>query len=347
MTPMALMLALVACKKDEVPTDDTSDTQDTAVNTDDSADTQDTGEPCTAKPSEFRPREDSTSHYYRDPVTVAFTQPVPGAEFTLTQVDPEAEVALTVEWADTMDRVTLSPDPAFPGNASFSLDVTVCGATYTHAFGTSELGVPMEIPPEDVIGRVYAFELSEVDYVKPESVSGLVSTLLDLPVLIQPTALHEGNMTLLGSQGWVNNEGKYVQKERFKYEGENYWVPTFDFEDVDFSAPPFYQGDSPEMVLVYEGVTISVYDFHLEGTFSADASYYGGGRIWGDVDTRNTAPLLESDDPNAFCDLLAGFGGACEACPDGEVYCFELEAENVTAVYVDYLTLVPHEFEPR
>ena len=67
MTPIALLLALVACKKDEVPTDDTADTEDTSVNTDDSADSEDTGELCTAKPSEFSPREDSTSHYYRDP----------------------------------------------------------------------------------------------------------------------------------------------------------------------------------------------------------------------------------------------------------------------------------------
>ena len=45
-------------------------------------------------------------------------------------------------------------------------------------------------------------------------------------------------------------------------------------------------------------------------------------------------------DPNAVCDLAAGFGFTCEECPDGGRYCVRIEAYFEPSPLVEGLTLV-------
>ena len=44
--------------------------------------------------------------------------------------------------------------------------------------------------------------------------------------------------------------------------------------------------------------------------------------------------LLNVDDEDEICDLLAAFGGGCEKCVDGELYCSPVEVEGLYSRWV-------------
>lgn len=321
---MMLLLAALGCKKDAE--DSAVEGDDTAV--DDTSGGDDTGEEsCEFKPSEFTPEDESSEVYYRTEMSVAFTGAVPSATFELALTDGTSPVLLTEEWADPADRVTLlSGAPLLP-NSDYALSVTVCGQTYVNSFSTSSYGLPLDVTPEELLSRTYLIKLEDVKFVKPDNVATLIKTFLDMPILVNVQEVDGKEMVLVGAEGWIDSSGGVNQRKLRNQED----VPTWDFEGVDFSQPPYFRADSPGIVLVYDGIDIPVYDFHLEGTFSADASSFGGGRLWGLADTRNTAPLLNESDPNHVCDLVSSFGAECQPCPDEEVYCLFLQGEEITA----------------
>ncbi len=330
---MMLLLAALGCKKDA---DDSAPGDDTSV--DDTSGGDDTGEEvCEVKPSEFTPEDEAEAVYYRTEMSVAFTGPVSSATFELALSDGSSPVLLTEEWADPADRVTLvSGAPLLP-DSDYALSVTVCGQTFVNSFSTSAYGTPLEVTPEELVERTYLIKLEDVKFVKPDNVAALIKTFLDMPILVNVQEVDGQDMVLVGAEGWIDGSGGVNQRKRRNEED----VPTWDFEGVDFAQPPYFAADSPGIVLVYDGIDIPVYDFHLEGTFSADASSFGGGRLWGLADTRDTAPLLNESDPNHVCDLVASFGAACEPCPDGEVFCLFLQGEEITADEV----VVKNDFE--
>ena len=74
----------------------------------------------------------------------------------------------------------------------------------------------------------------------------------------------------------------------------------------------------------------------ISGTFAADASYFGGGEVKGELDARELGPLLKGqvDDtsPDYLCSLLAGFGVSCIPCAsDSEPYCASLKVVDLVA----------------
>ena len=326
---MMLLLAALGCKKDA---EDTAVGDDTSV--DDTSVVDDTGEEaCQVKPSEFAPEDEASEVYYRTEMSVAFTGAVSTATFELALADGTKPMILEEQWGDPADRVTLLSGTPLEPESDYALSVTVCGQTYVNTFSTSFYGKPLDVGPEELVERSYLIKLEDVKFVKPDNVATLIKTFLDMPILVNVQTVDGQDMTLVGAEGWIDSSGGVNQRKR----RDSADVPTWDFEGVDFSQPPYFKADSPGIVLVYDGIEIPVYDFHLEGTFAADASSLGGGRLWGLADTRDTAPLLNESDPNHVCDLVASFGAECEPCPDGEVYCLFLQGEDITAEEVEVL----------
>ncbi len=92
------------------------------------------------------------------------------------------------------------------------------------------------------------------------------------------------------------------------------------------------------------GYTVTVSQLSVTGTFSADATNFGGGTFSGELDVREIGVFLESlvgtDDPDTLCVTLSSFGADCETCSlDGEDYCLILEADQVTGEEVKGLTM--------
>ena len=56
-------------------------------------------------------------------------------------------------------------------------------------------------------------------------------------------------------------------------------------------------------------------------------------RVQASVDTRSMVDLVEEGGPpNTICELVQGFGVACEECNDGKVFCLPLVIEDAEAV---------------
>jgi len=111
---------------------------------------------------------------------------------------------------------------------------------------------------------------------------------------------------------------------------------------------PFPAGtlDGSYMQIGPQSTTIAVADYEItidglliSGTFASDGSYFGGGVLAGEVDTRPLVPLLfeGEEDPNAICSFLTGFGVSCKDCEgDSSVpYCLEIMAIDLLAEAVD------------
>lgn len=342
---MTLVIALFACtNKDGTPPPLKGDS-DPVVDTD-----SDPPEECLAAPASFLPKDGEDAAYYRDPLQVTFTTPVPGAEFALrTTDDGEAhEPTLLPEWNASNEQAELTVQGYLQPERDYALDVTVCDELYTNTFRTSEYGAPLTATQEELTGRTYLVELSSVDFTEPAGFGAFLGTFLDVPILIGVTDIDPDgtSLDLMGAQGRLKNDGTYTQKHTQTLDdGLKYWVPTWPFEGVDFNGAPYFSGDTSAIELRYDGAFVPVHDFHLEGTFAADGSSFGGGRLWGLGDTRDMAGLFgEADDPFYVCALVEGAGAECEVCPDtGEKTCLFLRGENVTAQHLDYIELLEHD----
>jgi hypothetical protein len=78
----------------------------------------------------------------------------------------------------------------------------------------------------------------------------------------------------------------------------------------------------------------------LRGTFTADGSSLGGGRMRGEVDLRSAGAAPEHwlglTDPDDACALLIGFGSVCDPCStDGRSYCLVIEIDQISGEQVE------------
>lgn len=339
-TVMLLALMATACK-DDSPTPDDSDSEvivDDSGQVDDSATDDSSVEQCETTPAELSPEEEETGWFYRDPISVRFTEPVSGADFRLYNAQTDEDHDVTVEWNESMEIATLLADSHLNPSWSYKLDITVCEQTFTTTFSTSDYGQPLDISEEDLVNSTYVVEFGEVDFTEPEGLGAILALYVDVPVLIGVMAYANGEIDLLGAQGRINSNGEYQQRQR--QNGED--VPTWPFEGVDFTDAPFFQADAASINLNYDGVDIPVADFHIEGTFAADGSSFAGGKLWGLGDTRNMGGFFnEPDNPDYICNLVNSVGAECVACPsDGEEHCLFIRGEDIYAPLVPNLALV-------
>ena len=109
-----------------------------------------------------------------------------------------------------------------------------------------------------------------------------------------------------------------------------------DFPNADFSQAPYFEIPEGDVAISVAGFTVEINSMSISGSFAADASYFGGGTVSGELDARDLGPLLKGqvDDtsPEYLCSLLAGFGVSCVPCvSDNEPYCAELMVVDLIA----------------
>ena len=331
---LAGVLAFSGCKKDpEVK--DTADTG-TPAETGETGDTAgtDTGEPpgpCETTIVETDPEAGASEWYIYDALTLTFSDPATDATIQVLDGDG-AEVPLIITWESDDFRAKVMGDPSFEPSMAYTLHVEICEDTVDVAFSTSAYGETLELEPAELVDNTYVIDFADVDFTEPEGVGAYLRTLLTNPLLVGVVAADASSLTLQAVLGKQKNDGSYKQLS-----GAEVWS----FDDADFTGQPFFSADIGAIEFAYGDMDIPVDDFHLEGTFAADGSSFGGGKVSGILDTRPISEGLGFDE-DYLCVAVASFGVACEPCAgDGEPYCLGLLAEDVFAPLEEGLIIDP------
>ena len=339
-TPFFLLpLLALGCNKDDDATEtgliDTEDTQpDSDSGMEETGDTDtdtDTEEPCLAEVLEITPEDGEDDVFYRDALTVAFTEDASQAVFALTNDTSGEVVSTTTSWGTGNLMATLTPGVPLQGSTVYTLTASICEVTSHASFETSAYGQPIEGGNETLTGKTSVLLFENVNFTQPENIGSILSLYFDVPLLVGVLGADSAEIDVVAALGYFDNVAGYKQRMN---------EPTWTFGQVSLDESAYFTGAVSELDLGYGNVSIPVYNFGLSGTFSPDASHFAGGTLSGKVDTRHMAPLLGETDENAACELVGALGVSCEPCPDGEEFCLTIFGEEIVSEEVPGVTLV-------
>ena len=335
-TPLFLLpLLMVGCNKDDDATEtgliDTDDTQAPSDSgTEETGDT-DTEEPCVAEVIEMTPEDGEDDVFYRDVLTVAFSEDASQASFALTNDSSGEEVATTTSWGDGNLMATLTPSEHLEGSTSYTLTASICEVTSHASFETSPYGQPIDGGNETLVGMTSVLLFEDVKFTQPENIGSILSLYFDVPLLVGVLGASTAEIDVVAALGYFDNVAGYKQRIN---------EPTWTFGQVSLDGSAYFEGSVSEIDLGYNNVSIPVYNFALSGTFAPDGSHFAGGTLSGQVDTRHMAPLFGQTSDDYVCELIGSMGVSCESCPDGEEFCVTILGEDIVSEGVPGVTLV-------
>lgn len=300
-------LALVGCSGDK-----------------DSADTDDgNGNSCTITAAAEYPVDGQVDAYYRSPIEFALSEADSSASITLAD-GSGADVAGTVSFSEDGETIYFTPSAPLSSSTSHTATLSWCDGSESASIGftTSALGAPLTV---DLVGRTYNVDITSGRFIEPPGVGDLLGGLLENSILFGVKEVTTSSISFRGAISETGNSNQDVCTPSLE-----------DFPAADFSSQPFFVLSSNELALTIAGLTINIDAINISGTFAADGTYFGGGELSGELDARDIGPLLEGqlDDtsPDAVCDLLIGFGVACQPCSsDGEPYCATILVDQIVA----------------
>lgn len=289
---------------------------------------EDNNEDCDITLDSTSPSSGSNSWFYRDAITLTFSDNNPSFSATVTDATG-SEVNVETTWDDGRLNAYLLPSSgAWSGGETYSVSLDVCGLNPTFEFGTSAYGAELSVEPSSLIGKTFLIDLSDASYSEPPGIGTLLGLFLDAPLLLGVESVDTDVINFLATQGEFDEiNGVFEQIPGF---------PVWDFENADFSESPFFAAQTDILNVDYNGSEIPIHDFDISGTFNSEATTIGGASFRGMGDTRNMGPLLNlGNDPNAVCTLVGDYGVDCMACPDdGELFCI------IVAGYIDEADLI-------
>ncbi len=272
------------------------------------------------------PASDANDWYYLSPVEALLSEGDASATITLAD-GSGADVAGTVTLEDDNTRVIFTPSAPLSPSTDYSMTVSTCDGEGggSISFRTSDLGGPITC---DLTGKSYRVDLLSARFIQPgEAIASLLFEQLSDDILIGVSAQNETSLNMLGalSDGAGGNQ--------------NHCYPSIDFpEAASFSDPGFSVGPA-DTTLEVAGYSIEISNLGISGSFAPDCSYFGGGKLVGELDARVLAPLVSelvgTDDPDEICGFLVTFGVACETCSsDGAPYCAAVEVDQINAAEI-------------
>ena len=256
------------------------------------------------------PIDGQADAYYRANVEFELSDPDDTASITVTDATG-AEVAGAVTLEDDGELVVFTPSAPFASATTYTATLSWCGGDASIGFTTSELGGDLTA---DLTGKTYNIDITSGRFVEPAGVGDLLGGLLEQTILFGVTEVTDSTISFRGA---ISLEGSTEQDT---------CTPSLDdFPAADLEGP-YFNLAADELALSVAGFEINIDSIAISGTFAPDGSYFGGGELEGELDARDIGPLLKGqiDDtsPDAVCELLIGFGVACQPCSsDGESYC--------------------------
>lgn len=267
------------------------------------------------------PVDGSSTHFYLDPV-----------EFGLSAADASASIAVAdaagtaVAGSSSIseDGLTVSfvADGGLAPSTSYTATLSICDGSGggSGSFTTSSLGAEVTA---DLTGKTYVVDLGTARFVQPAGVADLLLGSLENNILVGVTSVDGATLNMIGAI----DDGAGG--------GQDFCTPSIPFPPASYDNPSFQVGPA-DTDLNVAGLSITINGLLIRGAFSSDGSYFGGGRLEGQLDARTLAPLLGDllgvTDPDEVCALLIGFGVTCGACgSDGAAYCVDVLADQITA----------------
>ena len=182
------------------------------------------------------------------------------------------------------------------------------------------------------MGNAYFFDMGSADYVRPAGLGPIIGNYLTEPLLFGVTGATDAEISIVGAQGGVSDTTGAIYQVTS--------LATWDFGTATFNEAPFFRAVAEVVGIDYGDVTVNIYNFEVEGSFSPDGSSIGGAIANGLAYTRFLGSIIGLGDGwYEVCDFVANAGLECEMCPDGEETCLTLEAHFDDAPVVDGLTL--------
>ncbi|MCO4769565.1 MAG: hypothetical protein KDA24_05995 [Deltaproteobacteria bacterium] len=327
---LSLGLALAGCPATG-DDDDAANDDDTVGNDDDAA--------CAGILS-VSPEQDETD-VFGDKVAVTWDAVPTGGALAVTD-EAGAAVAGSTTDDDNGRTLIFTADSTFTASTTFSVTISWdCEADVAYDFTTGPYGDAVGTE-SDLIGRAFNLDLASADFVEPAGVGALLQGfLVDVYVIFNPTAdsdLANGNMHIVGAVGELDG-GDIVQDECNETlpftAGEDGEVGTADDAPADWQNPDM-ELEADSLALSVQGVEAEIQDLLISAKFHPELTGFVGGTFAGKIDTRALVGLLDSEDPNAICDLVTETVGIeCEDCGGGENFCLGVVAENVSGNYLD------------
>jgi hypothetical protein len=287
----------------------------------DGGDGGDGGDGCDVTYALSNPVPDSTTHFYLDPIEVSLSDADPSVRIELSDASGAAVAGSRSFSADGRTAI-FTADGGLAPSTVYTVHMSVCdGANNGEAaFTTSALGEPLVV---DLTGATYAVNLAEARFLQPAGVADLLLGSLENNLLVGVLGTTDRSIDMMGA---LDAGGSGLQDS---------CTPSIAFPAGTFADPAFEVGPA-DVSLPLAGVPITMFGMRLSGAFAADGSFFGGGRLEGQLDARDLAPLLGDllgvTDPDEVCALMVGFGVTCGACDsDGAAYCIEVLADQITA----------------
>ena len=269
------------------------------------------------------PEADGAEFYYRGHV-----------EFVFDGIDEDATITVTDGAGGAVDgstsweenKLSFAPTAPLAPSTQYSATLSHCGGDSTIGFMTGTLGSALDANV-DLTNKTYVVDLDSARFVKPAGVGGLLLGMLEQYILLGVTSVSDTEIQMLGA----------ISKSK-EDENQDTCDPSINFPTAaDFTTAPFFSVGPESTELSVAGISVVINDLMIAGDFASDGSYIGGAILAGLLDARDLAGvlvdngLIEDDDPNAVCELIATFGVLCEACTDGEDYCLSIYVDQITA----------------
>lgn len=320
------LLLLSACKG----RDGDSDTDTSGP-----ADTDDTDPPevCVGSVLTTAPTAGTLDWYWRDAPHIGVSSDQQTAYTVRLLTASGSEVPHEIVWDEAALAMAVEQNQPLEPSSDYTLEIDACGVLTEIPFTTSAYGETLVGGPESMLDRTWAVNLSDATWIEPAGFGAILSLYFDRPLLLGTQSADGSTIDFLGAQGYYDRDGN-TKQIMSQY--------TWEYPPAAFDESPFVRVTADVVTIKLGDAGIDLWNFALEGTFSADGSTLGGGRASGLGDTRNLGPILElGEEPGAVCDLVSGMGITCIPCPDDQPYCLTLSAIDVSAPDVPGLLIEP------
>jgi hypothetical protein len=300
-----------------------------------------------------RPVADSNVFFYQDEISITFNT-APTGTVTITLTDGAgANVAGTTTASGNGRTFTFDPSADLDSSAPYAISIDWgCASAGPLNFTTGPFGEDVTTP-ESLVGKTYNLDLANATFVEPPGVGSILGSQLEgISVIfsampqsdfsVDPAALH-----IVGALGEDDNNGGIFQNlcdESLPFTfGDDATYDTADDAPATFDNP-YMELNADALTLTVQGVSATIQNLLISGTFAPDLSSMAGGRFAGKIDTRPLAPVLDPNgDENAICELvMETVGVGCEECGGDNpgVFCLSVVAEDIVAAEIPGMTVL-------
>jgi hypothetical protein len=290
------------------------------------------GDACRHRIVTTQPADKATGWYWREPLEL-FVSTEQHERYETYLIDADGiRLPVEPEWSEEGLSAKLTVPGGLRANHTYTWHVHDCLEDAVVTFQTSEFGEPLTGGASSLTDRTYLLDLTAADWTQPPGLGPVLALYFTTPVLLGVEVASVDSIDFLGAPGAADPLAGVIQDRQ---------ASTWDFGATSFASSPYFEAEVDEVIFAFQGTSVVVNDFRLEGTFNASGEAFGGALLTGQADTRHLGMLLgDPDNLGAMCEYAGKLGIFCDPCPDGESYCLDMAVEDLEGLWVPGLELV-------